>query len=94
MKKLAITLSIAFAVFLVILATKVVYADYTRQAEWQNDRRIITIRVQSGDTVDGYWAEYAPDWMGREQYRKEWMELNRTHSCSLRRGDKVLVYAE
>lgn len=92
MKKLVFTLAIAFTIFLIVLAVKVVYADYTRQAEWEENRETITIIVQYGDTVDGYWAEYAPDWMSKEQYRREWMELNRTHSCSLHKGDRVLVY--
>lgn len=81
-------------VVLLVFSVKVVYADHMKQVEWEESRETIVITVKSGDTVDGYWAKYAPDWMGREQYREEFKQLNRTNSCGLDVGDKVKLYVE
>ena len=94
MKRLFVILVLVFTAVLLVITTKVVYADHVRQTEWENTREVITIYVQSGDSVDGYWVKYAPDWMSKEQYREEFRELNNTSSCALYKGDRVKVYVE
>ena len=72
----------------------VLVSNNKTQAEWEENREIITVRVEGGDTIDGYWAEYAPNWMSREQYRAEIMELNGMNSYSLRIGQTLKLYVE
>jgi hypothetical protein len=84
-------IAILCAVVFVVAAFTII-RDANRQAEWEESRRVITIRVQRGDTMDGFWVEYAPDWMGREQYRAEIMELNDMDNSSLRSGQNIKLY--
>lgn len=89
--KLAITATLAVAI-MVAVTVGTIYRDYQNTHEWESTREVHLIRVQSGDSVDGYWAEYAPSWMNREDYREEFKELNNLDSCYLYEGDFVKVY--
>ena len=91
MKKIAVTAIIALCV---ILATFTIVRDAQAQTEWENNREIITVIVHSGDTIDGYWVEYAPNWMSREQYRYEIQTLNDMDSCMLYIGDTIKLYVQ
>lgn len=59
---------------------------------WLQTREVITITVCAGDSIDGYWVEFAPDWMTREQYRYEIQELNDMDSCTIYAGDTIKLY--
>jgi hypothetical protein len=89
MKNLAIILVLAIVL---IAAISTISNDIKRQSEWTENRETITIRVGYGDTIDGFWAEYAPDWMDRNQYRSEIMELNNLNNCNLRAGQTLKLY--
>ena len=92
-EKIKITIAVALAAAsIVTLTVGTIYRDYKNTHEWESTREVHLIRVQSGDSVDGYWAEYAPSWMSREDYREEFKELNNTNSCYLYEGDFVKVY--
>lgn len=77
-----------------ILATFVFIRNTKTQADWEENREVITVKVQSGDTIDGFWAEYSPNWISREQYRNEIMELNNMNSCNIRVGQTIKLYVE
>jgi hypothetical protein len=91
MNKLVLTLALAITL---LTATVVVGREQAQSAEWEDSREVITITVQSGDTVDGYWAEYAPDWMSRDEYRYEIKQLNDMDSCVLYIGDTIQIYTQ
>jgi hypothetical protein len=90
MKRFILITLVAFAILTAIVTIK----DAKTQAEWEENREIITVIVEKGDTLDGYWAEYAPNWMSREQYRTEIMELNNMKSCGLSVGNKIKLYVD
>ena len=88
-------IGVAVCAIITIVACIIVLAtDSNPQDDWINTRQVITIKVQPGDTVDGYWAEYAPDWMSRGQFRAEFKSLNNVQNCYLIAGTKVKIYVE
>ena len=68
--------------------------DNARRAEWEQTREVKLIHVECGDSLDKYWAEYAPEWMNRYTYREAIKELNDMDSCALYAGDIIKVYVE
>lgn len=89
--KKVITTVIA-TVSILALPVGITIRDHIRYSEWEATREVHLIRVESGDSVDGYWAEYAPKWMDRSDYREAFKELNNLNSCYLYEGDFVKVY--
>ena len=89
-KKVIIATLVAASIF--AMPVSVAIREHTRFTEWESTREVMLIRVMPGDSVDGYWAEYAPSWMSREDYRAEFKELNNTDSCHIYAGDFVKVY--
>ena len=94
MKKFITTIIFIFALVILILTISSIRADAKRQADWVATREIITIRIKSGDSLDGYWAKYAPEWMSREQYRAELKELNHLTSALIYADDIIKIYVE
>ena len=94
MRRLFIILLILISTIIVIAGCRNIQVDAQRQEEWKNSRQVITIVVESGESIDGYWAKYAPEWMGREQYRSEIKELNNMVSAMIYTGQKIQVYVE
>ena len=84
----------AFVVLLIAVFCNNIIADARRQNDWEDNKKAITIMVQSGDSIDGYWVKYAPSWMSREQYREEIKELNNMTSAMLYAGGTIQVYVE
>ena len=89
--KKAITIGVT-TISILALPVGITIRDNARYSEWKATREIHLIRVESGDSVDGYWSEYAPSWMDRSDYRTEFKELNNLDSCHLYEGDFVKVY--
>ena len=89
--KKVITVALATASVLA-LPIGITIRDNARYSEWEATREVRLIRVMPGDSVDGYWAEYSPSWMNREDYREQFKELNNLDSCHLYEGDFVKVY--
>lgn len=79
-------------VSILALPISVAIRDHAKYSEWEETREVMLIRVMPGDSVDAYWAKYAPSWMNREDYREEFKELNDADSCYLYEGDFVKVY--
>jgi hypothetical protein len=94
MNKIIKAVSIVCVLVIMILAISTIRADAKRQENWEATREIITIRIKSGDSLDGYWAEYAPEWMSREQYRSELKELNHLTSALIYADDIIKIYVE
>ena len=74
------------------LPISVAIRDHVRLTEWEETREVRLVRVMPGDSVDGYWAENAPSWMDRSDYREAFKELNNLDSCYLYEGDFVKIY--
>lgn len=71
------------------------YTDISSEYDtWLQTREVITITVLPGDTIDGYWVEYAPDWMTCEQYRYELQTINDLDSCTIYAGDTIQIYIQ
>ena len=91
MKKIAVA---AIIVFCISVATFTITRDTQAQTDWVQTREVITITVLPGDSLDGYWVEYAPEWMTREQYRYEIQTLNDMDSCTIYAGDTIKLYVK
>ena len=91
--KKAITM-VAVTASILALPVSITIRDNARLAEWESTREVRLVRVQSGDSVDGYWAENAPSWMDRSDYREEFKQLNDCDSCYLYEGQFVKIYTE
>lgn len=91
MKKIAV---VAIITLCISIATFALVRDAQAQTDWEQSREVITVRVHSGDTIDGYWAEYAPSWMSCEQYRYEIKVLNNMDSCTIYVGDTIKLYVK
>lgn len=86
--------AVLLTVLIMSIPTASVIQDYTRRTEWESTREIKTVYVNSGDSIDGYWAEYAPSWMDRSDYREAIKELNGIDSCYLYAGQTLKLYVE
>ena len=62
--------------------------------EWVSTREVIEVVVGSGDTLDGYYYQYAPDGIDKRQWRQDVLDLNDMDNCMLYAGDVILVYAQ
>lgn len=91
MKKIAVA---AIIIFCIAIATFTIAQDAQAQTDWEQSREVITITVRSGDSIDGYWAQYAPSWMSREQYRYEIKALNDMDSCTIYVGQSIMLYCQ
>jgi hypothetical protein len=85
---LALTLAVTTPI--VIVSAR----DNAQMKEWEQTREVKLVHVESGDSLDEYWAEYAPSWMNRYDYREAIKELNDMDSCALYAGDIIKVYTE
>ena len=94
MRRLFIILLILISIVIVVVGCRNIRADAQRQNDWQNNKRVITVVINYGDSIDGYWAEYAPSWMGRELYRSEIKKLNNLQNTMLYAGDEIKLYVE
>ena len=83
---------IAFSAYGITVAAQRYTEATTEYEAWLKTREVITITVLPGDSIDGYWVEYAPDWMTREQYRHEIQTLNDMDSCTIYAGDTIKLY--
>lgn len=91
-KKAIIATALTIAVLTAPVASLI--NDHSNRTEWEATREIITVPVHTGDSIDGYWAEYAPSWMDRADYREDIKELNNMDSCYLYAGQMLKIYVE
>lgn len=91
MKKIAV---VGIITLCIAIATVAFVRDAQAQTDWEHSREVITVTVHSGDSIDGYWAQYAPSWMSREQYRYEIKALNDIDSCTIYAGDTIQLYVK
>jgi hypothetical protein len=91
MKKIAVAVGILFCI---AMATFTIVRDAQAQTDWEHNREVITITVAYGDSIDGYWAQYAPSWMSRDQYRYEVKALNHMDSCTIYAGSTIKLYVQ
>ena len=81
---------------LVLLATIVVgfkvNHDRQQRAEWESNRKVITVYVRNGDTLDEFGYEYKPEWMDVREYREEIKELNGMQTSTVYAGQELKIY--
>ena len=87
-----ISLSVLFVIIGCIAAFlgRLNYND--RYDEWMKNAEIITVVIQRGDTIDGYYVQYAPEWMDRYTYRQLILDLNHMNNCDIYAGDIIKLY--
>ena len=90
-KALVIILTLA-TIGTCILGINLHNKEVARYDDWVANREVITVYISSGDTLDGYYVEYAPDWMDRYTYRAAILELNGMHDCTIYAGDYIKLY--
>lgn len=93
MKKLIIVV-VLLIIAVNVLVAAIVVSDFRQQKKWEATRQPISIRIQYGDTIYGYWIKYAPNWMSYEQFLYEIKELNNMTSCSIYAGQTIQIYIE
>ena len=90
-------ISVAFAIsaILVLTFTASTIKDVrSRNAEWKSSREVITVYVESGDTLDEFGYKYKPEWMDVREYREEIKELNGMQNSDLYMGQELKLYTE
>lgn len=93
MKIIAILALLALVIGCVVGVNNMLEAEKARYNEWVETREVITIIIEKGDTIDGYYAEYAPEWMDRYEWREEIRDLNNLKSCAIYAGETIKLYA-
>ena len=88
MKKF-IALALATILFMVAFCIH----SHCRYVEWLEDREVIEVRVQSGDTLNGISYEYKPSWMNVSEYSYLILDLNDMDNSNLYAGDTIKIYA-
>lgn len=66
--------------------------DSKLRAEWESSRKVITVIVKNGDTLDEFGYVYKPDWMDVREYREEIKELNGLQNSTLQVGQGIQLY--
>jgi hypothetical protein len=77
---------VAIAIFIAISSVN------ARQAEWENNREIITVVVCHGDTLYNFAQEYKPSWMDAREYIYAVEELNNLDGGSIYAGQTIMLY--
>lgn len=89
---------IAFTLTIVTIAVAMVIVRNNRHKEmlneWLENGEVIMICVNQGDTIDGYWVEYAPSFVNRYEWREIILELNGMQNCNLYAGNMIKIIKE
>ena len=80
-------------VAIVSIGCKVNY-DHKLRAEWEHNRQVLTVAVQSGDTLDEFGYNHKPSWMDVREWRYQVMELNGMEDANLLAGQRIKIYTE
>ena len=64
------------------------------EANWESTREVITVRVCSGDTLDGFGYEYKPSWMDVREYREQIKDLNDMSTSTLYANTTIKLYVQ
>lgn len=83
---------IVFVLFAVIVVGFKVNHDHKQRAEWESNRKVITVYVGDGDTLDEFGYKYKPEWMDVREYREEIKELNGMQTSTVYAGQELKVY--
>ena len=86
-----ITISIAACI---IFIGAICINNHHRYDTWLENREVIEVRVQNGDTLNGISYEYKPTWMNVNEYSHLILDLNDMDSADIYAGDTIKVYAE
>ena len=67
--------------------------DNSLEAEWLENREVITICVHYGDTLDEICYQYKPSWMDVREFRYYILDLNGMSNSMLYAGQTLKIYA-
>ena len=87
---IAIALIIAVASSLLVIGYRIGY-NKALETEWENNRRVVSYVVDSGDTLWAIAEQYKPEWLDVREYMYQVKQLNGIDS-NLQVGDEILVY--
>lgn len=90
--KIFLTLTLAGALFTAGVATHDVASDIHRRHTWTNERQVIEITVEPGDTLYSYAEKYAPAWMDLRDYCEAVKDLNDTNRSDLKAFQNYKLY--
>ena len=76
----------------VVFAVGTIAEANDRKSEWKSTREVITVYVESGDTLDELGYRYKPSWMDIREYREEIKELNDMQDSYLYMGQELKLY--
>lgn len=83
---------IALVLVVVFFAAGIAAKGNDQRTEWEASREVITIYVESGDTLDELGYKYKPEWMDVREYREQVKELNNMESSDLYMGQELKLY--
>ena len=84
---------IVFMVFAIFTVGYTIGEKKTREKEWLNNRVVVSVCVESGDTLDGLCSQYKPSWLDIREYRHDVKQLNSMNDSTIYAGDTILLYA-
>lgn len=87
----AIALIIAVAISLLAIGYNIGY-NKARKNEWDNNKRVVSYIVDSGDTLWGIANEHKPEWLSANEYISSVKVLNNLDTSVLNVGDELLIY--
>ena len=82
---IAMSLLIAFFVFESIQAG-------SRRREWESTRKVETIIIDKGDTLNEIGYQYKPEWLDVREYTHAIKELNNMENSDIKEGQELKVY--
>lgn len=94
MKKILILAIIVITLSTVWAGAHTIKERKELENEWEATRVVIAVKVQYGDTLDGFGYEYKPSWMDVREYREQVKELNGTRSSMLYAGQTIKLYVQ
>ena len=94
-KTLAFTLVTFLSVFALIYSIAYTHHNNTtRVNEWLSNCAVITVYIESGDTLDYYGYQYKPSWMDVRDYREYIEDLNNMDCADIYAGQTLKFYVE
>lgn len=89
MKKVLI--GIAMGLLIVFFVLEIVQAS-TQRKEWESTRKVETIVIDRGDTLNEIGFRYKPEWMDVREYAHIIKELNDMKDSCLYEGQELKIY--
>lgn len=90
--KFFLTFTLSAALISGAIVTHDVAADIHQRHTWANERQVIEITVEPGDTLYSYAEKYAPTWMDLRDYCEAVKDLNGVKTSTLQAFQNYKLY--